>query len=105
MDKILHITQNLGAPLIVRKVPVDQRHDLIRKTDCPTGEELIEFYDASFIKEPGFQPYGQYIGSYCQSKLVKKAEQDLIINSRVPQWFVEQNNLDAISNWLSERVN
>lgn len=105
MDNVLRLTQDLGAPLIVRIVAIDQRYDLIRQADCPMGEDLVEFYDASFIKEPGYQPYGQYIGQYCKSKLSNPASHDLIINSRVPQWFVEQKNLLKISNWLRNNTN
>lgn len=105
MDNVLRITQALGAPLIVRTVSIDKRYDNIRQVDCPAGEHLVEFYDASFIKEPGYQPYGQYIGRYCKSKLSNVSDQDLIINSRVPQWFVEKENLTIISNWLRINTN
>lgn len=105
MNNSLHLTQDLGASLVVVTVPIIKRHDQIRNVDCQTDEDLVEFYDASFIKEPGFQPYGQYIGSYCKSELITAKSNDLIINSRVPQWFVEQKNLIKISNWLSKDTN
>lgn len=103
MDSVLHLKQDLGAPLIVRMVAVEQRYDKIRQLDCPAGESLIEFYDASFVKEPGYRPYGQYIGGYCKGKLTKSAAQDLVINSRVPQWFVEKDNLARVIGWLGDQ--
>lgn len=100
MDNVFHIKQDLGAPLNIKLVDVNQRHNQRFQPNCAASELLVEFYDASFAKEPGFEPYGQYIGGYCKNSLDKIADHDLIINSRVPQWFVEKDNLTKINNWL-----
>lgn len=100
MESVLNVKQDLAATMNLVLVNVEDRFNQRQKPDC--SGKLVEVYDASFAKEPGFQPYGQYIGGYCTESFAYFENTDLIINSRVPQWFLEASGVQKVRNWLQE---
>lgn len=102
-DRILWLDAHLGAPITARLVDASVPHPLRRELTCPAGDLHVEFYDRRFAREPGYRPHGQFIVRQCASTLLAHPPGKLILNSRVPQWFVDESGVLQLKEWLATR--
>lgn len=98
MENLLFIEQDLGAAMNILVVDQNQRHNQRHTPNC--SGKLLEVYDATFANEPGFRPYGQYISCYCLESFKPDTTTNLVVNSKVPQWYLEASALEKINNWI-----
>jgi hypothetical protein len=105
-DRTLCIDPVLGALMTVRVAWPGETLALSPKKPpaCESGDPLVEFYDRSFQSEPGFAPYGQFIGRYCASWIRRLPAGKLILNSRVPQWAVDASTVECVRGWLETQL-
>ncbi len=104
-DTLLDIDPYLGAPMTLRAAMPAQACPHAPALKCTAfGGLRIEFYDRSFVNEPGYQPYGQFIGSLCAQDLAQGTSNGpLILKSSVPQWWVDADTLQRVRAWVGRQ--
>ncbi|MFA7437224.1 hypothetical protein [Castellaniella sp.] len=104
-EHLLDIDPYVGAPMTLRAVPPQQGYPYAPRIDCAGADGLrIEFYDRSFVSEPDFQPYGQFIGSLCAQTLAQDTRPGpLILKSIVPQWWIDADTMRQVRAWAAEQ--
>ena len=99
-EKVLYITPDLGAPMVVRITSAENCFALARSIHCDADEPYVEFYDRRYVQEPGFTPYGQFIRCYCLEALQAASTERLILDDDVPHWFVDPETMRHVQAWL-----
>lgn len=98
----LDIVPAVAAPMRLRVALPGQANHLVAPSIQAQNEPHVEFYDRSFMDEPGFPPYGQLICSLSVTALLNRPSLTaLVLNSRVPQWWVDAGTMEQVRAWLS----
>lgn len=85
------VRNSQGREFLVRVVSKGDRHGL---DDClvhDKDDQLVEFYDQTYVNKNGFGPRGQFVAAYCASTLANRRHPGagLCLDGGVPEWNID----------------
>jgi hypothetical protein len=98
-------TNSAGRTFTVRIV---RKGDTYGRDRCLTHEDdatLVEFYDATYAGNTGFDAEGQFVARYyAETLLARDGNHALHLDFRVPAWTIDAEGMLAVTDFISDAV-
>lgn len=102
------VYSDLGVPFTVKVVREGQTYGLNKCLTHKKTDPMIEFYDARFMNEEGFDPEGQFVSRYCLRTLRGLpggmghdiTSSGLCLQGDVPSWSIDRVCTIMVMRWL-----
>lgn len=91
-----------GRRFTAKIVDVGDRYG---RNKCLTndGDPMVEFYDATYAGNPGFDAEGQFVSRYYIATILGRDGFGLDLDGGIPVWTIDAEAMTEVRAWLAEQ--